>query len=433
MEETARDVYLEDEIDLRKYAQILIRNWRLIAAATFLAAASALVVSLLLPPSYEATALVAMTGSRYQLQFDPRFEVVPLQPPEGRTLQAIATADEVLQLVLAEVRDDLQPEEMKLDALRGMLEAEVPSNTEVLELKATARSGDLAARIANTWGEAFTRFANDLMIGASQEQEFFATQVADSEEELQAAEDALIDFQSENEAQVLRAHLGARSDLLNTYLAQENTFTLLLPNIEDLQRQVESLPQSESTGLGDDLAALGLQIQALNASSGVPIQVQLSEAASLSGKTAGEQARYLANLQSSVARRLADLEVQVDPLREEILSLQAEIEAFEVEGRQLSLERDMARQNMISLSNKLEEAKIEAQKPQGEVRLASRAAVPTDPASPRKLLNTVVAGAVGAMVGVAWAFLREWWSPVIKQQSETEQGATLSRRLAADR
>lgn len=58
MEETARDVYFEDEIDLREYALVLIRNWWLIAAATLVAAASALAVSMLLPPTYEATALV---------------------------------------------------------------------------------------------------------------------------------------------------------------------------------------------------------------------------------------------------------------------------------------------------------------------------------------------------------------------------------------
>jgi hypothetical protein len=39
----------------------------------------------------------------------------------------------------------------------------------------------------------------------------------------------------------------------------------------------------------------------------------------------------------------------------------------------------------------------------------SRAAVPEEPASPRRLLNTVVAGALGLMVGVFGAFFIEYW------------------------
>ncbi len=46
-----------------------------------------------------------------------------------------------------------------------------------------------------------------------------------------------------------------------------------------------------------------------------------------------------------------------------------------------------------------------AQSESGEVRLASQAAVPSEPAFPRKRLNTVLGGLLGLLVGVIGAFV----------------------------
>ena len=67
---------MEDEIDLRPYFEAIIRNWLWIVGAVVLAAAVAYGVSSLLPPTYEATALVAITEARDVVQFDPRFSTV---------------------------------------------------------------------------------------------------------------------------------------------------------------------------------------------------------------------------------------------------------------------------------------------------------------------------------------------------------------------
>lgn len=41
--------------------------------------------------------------------------------------------------------------------------------------------------------------------------------------------------------------------------------------------------------------------------------------------------------------------------------------------------------------------------------MGSHAAAPERPVSPRKMLNTAVAGALGLMLGVFGAFAIEWW------------------------
>jgi len=58
-----------------------------------------------------------------------------------------------------------------------------------------------------------------------------------------------------------------------------------------------------------------------------------------------------------------------------------------------------------ALMRRLDEAKVAAQDEGGEVRLASQAAVPTEPVSPRKGVNTILGGLLGLVVGIVSAFV----------------------------
>jgi uncharacterized protein involved in exopolysaccharide biosynthesis len=46
---------------------------------------------------------------------------------------------------------------------------------------------------------------------------------------------------------------------------------------------------------------------------------------------------------------------------------------------------------------------------QRAARLLSRAVAPEEPVSPRKLLNTAVAGTLGLVLSTMGAFAVEWW------------------------
>ena len=75
----------------------------------------------------------------------------------------------------------------------------------------------------------------------------------------------------------------------------------------------------------------------------------------------------------------------------------------------------------LTLANKLQEARIEEQNKTGNVaQLLSRAAVPEEPVSPRRLINTVVAGVLGLMVGVFGAFFLEYWRKGTPQVATAE-------------
>ncbi|MFQ5434198.1 MAG: Wzz/FepE/Etk N-terminal domain-containing protein, partial [Anaerolineae bacterium] len=117
---------MEEFIDLRTYIRLLLGQWKLILGATVLAALTAFIVSLLMEPTYEATAVIVGTLPQDLVQFDSRFEAVQpdIQNQPLEAFQEIAKSDEMLQ----SVRDGLTfslPEIQSLEEFRDMLNVEV--------------------------------------------------------------------------------------------------------------------------------------------------------------------------------------------------------------------------------------------------------------------------------------------------------------------
>ena len=157
------------------------------------------------------------------------------------------------------------------------------------------------------------------------------------------------------------------------------------------------------------MAALLLQIQGLSQDGELPLQLQVASGGSLSNRTVQEQANLLTDLVSALENRSAEMDAQIASIASDILPLQEALQQVTVEKEKLTRERDVARSTYTTLANKVEEARIAAQDETGEVRLASQASVPTRPAGPRKMMNIIIAGFFGLLLGVFVAFFVEYW------------------------
>jgi uncharacterized protein involved in exopolysaccharide biosynthesis len=69
------------------------------------------------------------------------------------------------------------------------------------------------------------------------------------------------------------------------------------------------------------------------------------------------------------------------------------------------------------LTRKVNETDLAAQDSGGGVQLASQASLPTEPVSGRKLLNVVLGGLLGLIIGVIAAFIMD------RRQTDAEQAA----------
>lgn len=418
MEENIPQMYrMEEEIDLRAYVEVLIRCWWWIAGCALITAATAFIVSLLLPPTYEASAVVMITEPRYHLQFDSRFETTTRLPLAYKTFPTLSTSDEVLQ----EVVDAYTPtsaagiEEWKSGTLASMVEATSEGDPSLVMLKVHSRSPEDAAAIANTWADILVRRGNKIYSESKEDVTFFSNQVTQAEETLSDAEQNLIDFQASNRTNIISATLNSRLQSQADYLADQRAIDYIIQDVEGLRDQLSRRSGAQSPSLADELTLLLLQVKAFNAQASPPIQVQLDSAKSLSEKTLAQQIAFLDDLVETLESKSSEIEKRLAELEPQILSLQQRLQEIQTKEDRSIRARNLAQETYTTLARKLEEARISAQEENSVLRMGSHAAVPESPVGPRRMMNTALAGAVGLMLGLFAAFAWEWW------QEESEE------------
>jgi succinoglycan biosynthesis transport protein ExoP len=423
---------MEEEIDLRAYVAVLIRYWKWIAGLVLVAAATALVVSLLLPPAYEASAVVIITEPRYQMQFDPRFATVDQWTPAYKAFPTLATSDEVLQRVLASYTPSPEAgiEEWKLKTLSGMVEATSEGDPSLVVLRVRSRSPEDAAAIANLWADALARHGNQIYSESEDDVAFFEEQVAQAGQALDDADAALVEFEARNQASTVDAQLESLRQAQADYLADQRAIAYIVQDIQGLRAQLAQQPGDRPVSMADDLTTLLLQIKAFNllqaeargAQASAPIQLQISSAGSFSDKSPAEQIAFLDDLVTTLEAKSSKIDGRLAELEPQVLALQQQLQEVDAESERLTSARDLTSETYKTLARKLEEARISAREENGVLQVGSYAAVPETPVSPRKLLNTAVAGTLGLMLGVFGAFAAEWWRPDEQTRETGEQG-----------
>jgi len=417
---------MEEEIDLREYVTVLIRHWWWIVGLALVAAAVAFVVSLLLSPTYEASAVVMITQPRYQMQFDPRFKTVEQWTPAYKAFPTLATSDEILQNVLDAYTPSSKTciKEWTLGTLSGMVEASSEGDPSLVVLRVHSCSPEDAAGIANTWADILVQRGNEIYSEREDDVTFFEDQVAQAEAVLAEADEALIEFQARNQSSIVGAQLSSLRATQSDYLADQRAIAYIMQDIQGLRHQLARQPDDQPTSLADGLTALFLQIKAFEAQASVPIQLQVSSAASLSDKSLNEQIAFLDDLVVTLEAKSSEIDGRLAELEPETLALQQQLQEIKVEEDHLTRACNLTSETYLTLARKLEEARITSQEENGVLQVGSHAAAPERPVSPRKMLNTAVAGALGRMLGVFGAFAIEWWQgseeTERQENSETE-------------
>lgn len=402
---------MEEEIDLREYVAVLIRYWKWIAGLALVAAVTAFVVSTLLPPTYQASAVVIITQPRYQMQFDPRFKTVDQWTPAYKAFPTLATSDEVLQSVLHAhaPSPEANIQAWNLGALSGMVESTSEGDPSLVVLRVRCRSPEDAAAIANLWADVLTQRGNQIYSEREDDVAFFEEQVAQAEQALDQADAALIDFEARSQASIVSAQLDSLRQTQEDYLADQRAIAYIVQDIQGLRGQLAQQPGDRSISLADDLTALFLQVKAFNAEASTSIQLQVNSAESLSDKSLAEQIAFLDDLVATLETKSTEVEERLAALEPHILALQQQLQEINAESERLTDARDLAGDTYMTLARKLEEARIAAREENGVLQVGSYAAVPERPVAPRRMLNTAVAGTLGLMLGVFGAFAVEWW------------------------
>jgi uncharacterized protein involved in exopolysaccharide biosynthesis len=320
----------------------------------------------------------------------------------------LATSDEVLSALIADLDPEVTAEEQTVEGLRRKVEAQSGSDQSIIRLVVKDGNPEQASAIANQWAERFVQTANDFYAQSSSELDFFEEQQAEAQAALDQAEQALIDLQARNQAAILSTQLAQAHTVLTDTLELAYSLEATIEDARALRGHLLAQGGTAAASPNDELTALLIEISALGDSSS-KIQVQLPAEQDLGDKTVGDQVNALNSLIVAIEGRLAQAEAQAQALEPEILALQQARQEAQTELDRLSRAQMLAYEAFESLARKATEARVAAQDTIGDVRLASRATPPSDPVSPRKALNTAVAGALGLLIGIAAALATEYW------------------------
>ena len=273
--------------------------------------------------------------------------------------------------------------------------------------------------IANTWTGLYVRQVNDLYGKSADQLTFFEGQLAQARTDLDQAEQALVEFQKRNDSAILQAQLSTKQSALGNYLGMNESLVLLQQNVKNLQEQLARRPADSPSSLGDDLAQLMLQVSVLSAqSSSLPVQLQMPSTGSLSERTVGQQAAYLADLAKTIESKQAEVKKQVEALPTEIKALQGQTQETGTEAARLTRQRDLAQSVYSTLAQKVKETQISAQDASGVVRLAGSAVAPERPMSRGLLTNTALGLVLGLMVIVGGVFAVEYFREPAKMPTD---------------
>jgi polysaccharide biosynthesis transport protein len=409
---------LDDEIDLRPYVAALLKNWYWILGSGMAAAIIALIISSLLPLTYEATALVAITRPRYVLQFDSRFQNVSNIQPVYRAYPELATSDSVLQ----ELRETHSGaiDIPSLTNLRQALSASAGADPSLIRLSAKGGDPQTVTALANDWADIYIQRANELFGNQSIEQvAFFEGQLALAAQDLDAAQQAMIAFQGQNRSVILETQLLSYAEAQAAYLARRQALNLLLEDVNGLKRQLAAQPGSQPVTAANQLTALLLQLKAFDVGETALLQLQLDGQSTGAPLSAGEQQAALEGLADVLAETAVQINQELANLEPQTLQAQAELQQLTAAQDRLQRDLTIAQETYTTLSRKLEEARLTTEGVGSEVQLASYAAVPERPVERRRLviitLSFILFGALSSSIVIG----SEWWR---NNQFKTHEG-----------
>ena len=210
----------EEEIDLRVYIDVLLRRRRLIITLALGMAVVAMIVSFLLPPTYEAQAALSVAPRRSNITLTEDFvlseeEISQLSANQrAEALTEIARSLKVAQAVL-DTYPNLDGEDATANSMVNRIE--VSTKNDLLLITASADGPQKAADLATAWAEATKDQINEVYTFDTEIVGEIEAEMSDAWTEYLAAQEALETFLSESNLSALESRIKVVERLLERY------------------------------------------------------------------------------------------------------------------------------------------------------------------------------------------------------------------------
>jgi succinoglycan biosynthesis transport protein ExoP len=390
---------VEDEIDLRRYVDVLRRRWKWIVGLTIAAALLAGIVSLLTPPTFEATAVAIMSNN-------PSNTGTSTTVFSSQVQFTLMTSPDVSSRVIQTLGDKLPAVQRNPAVLARRVQVKTDATDKSLfQVTVQAAQPQSAADIANAWADAgvavLNQQANDALGQSIAPLEQAKTK---AQSDLQIAEENLKNVERDSQIDPLTEEISRTQQALTTQIIQREI-------VRASRAQAQTLMQQVQQGQVTLTPELLLNLQTVASSSDASFLIQPSQGTTLTQK---EQLDQLDALSAALLAKQTALDQSTERLTQQVVDFQAQLNDKETALIEPQRVRDTARANYDAASAQLRNAQARLVASQNPARVVSRAAAPDSPIQTKLLQNVVVAAALGLLLGVLIAFGVEYftrWEP----------------------
>lgn len=444
----------ETTLDLRDIIKTLKKRRKLILYTFLFFVITAIVISFLIPPTYEAETALRVKqpkGLANSLLAD-----LPTGNPMG-TKQLMSTYAEILKsrTVVQEVIDKTQADKEKPPTYEEFLQritTQPVKDTEILDLKVQAKSREEAQMVANTLVQVFLDRLTELVRSEqSRVREFIGGRMKESKQELEQAENLLQKYKYEQKIVSPSEESKAMVEKLTVLdkLAADNKVALASAQAK-MGRTNQQIGQQKPGFIADStliqqykgkLADLEVQLvsESQNYTNKHPKVVALQAAIAETNAKLNEEITRVVNAEAPSmnpihqgllqAQLQAEAEIAVCTARKQAIDkimAEGEQQIVKLPAKEQGLvkvmrDANVAQEIYIMLAKRYEEARISEVMEPTDVQIIDKAIMPEKPIKPKKLLNIVIGAMLGIFAGIGLAFLSEYMNKTIRTTDDVKQ------------
>lgn len=359
---------MSSPFEVMLYLRALLARWKRIATVTAVAAAVALLLTLLLPKKYDSTVTIVIQPA----SSDPRYPAVmsPVYLEYLRSYEQFFQSDGLLARLLREFNLDVPPHRYTVQSFRNSaLSVTMVKNTKVLRIR--VRFPD-------------PKKAHEIALG-------LARLGAQTHTEINSAAEERAVRQIGKEMEQAHARLAIAQSALEKFRRESRGDEPARQVEKQLERKVQY--QAELSQVQINLAEKEAWLASLSAQPGQEPEArqQLRQQIGLAtAEVAGLRAR-----QKALRAALAEMEV---PLARG----QAALASLDLRRQELERNYDLAQNAVVSYTDRANDARLNVAARHEELQIADPGVVPSRPSSPHLLLNVLLASVLGLLGSVGY-------------------------------
>lgn len=416
---------------LQQFLLILRARYRVALLAFAVTVATTLIVSLLLPKQYTASAAIvvdvkspdAVSGLLLQGMMAPGYMATQIDIINSdRVAKAVVKLlrMEESAVIKQQWQEATEGKGQMIDWLANLLQKKLdvkPSReSNVISINYTAADPDFTAAVANAFAQAYIDVNLDLRLApARQYATFFDAQTKAARDKLELAQKALSAYQQKNGITSVDERLDFETARLNETSSQLTGIEGQTTDSQSKRSNVradtvaEVMQSSLINGLKMDIARVEAKLTESNINLGKnhpQTQRTESELATLKTQLEAETRKITSSIETTYQvgkQREKQLKSALSSQKRKVLKINKQRDELNVLRRDI----ESAQRAFEMVSQRASQTNIESQTNQTNIAVLNPASAPTEPSKPRVFLNVLVSIFLGTLLGVGLGLMLE--------------------------